>query len=59
MTCLPSRWQYFWAVALVEGFSGGDIFVDCISKETTSAAIHPADATWQCELVGWICHAAV
>lgn len=44
-------WQYFWAVAFVGGFSGGGgILVDCISKQTTSAAVHPAVATWQCEL---------
>ncbi|CAM9869614.1 unnamed protein product [Scytosiphon promiscuus] len=42
--------NYFWAASPLALFSGDDVVIDCLSVETTSTAIHPASATWQCDV---------
>eukprot|EP00752_Nemacystus_decipiens_P015610 g13933.t1 len=44
--------KYFWAAAAFGDFSGGTNPIDCLSVEPTSTYIHPAAATWQCDLDG-------
>lgn len=41
--------KYYWAVAQLGSFSGDQIMIECISVQSTSDAIHPTLATWQCE----------
>ncbi|CAN0385913.1 unnamed protein product [Pylaiella littoralis] len=43
--------SYFWAASALVGFSNSDsIVIDCISVEPTSTHVHPAAASWSCDV---------
>ncbi|CAM9439916.1 unnamed protein product, partial [Hapterophycus canaliculatus] len=42
--------SFFWAASPLPLFTGEDVVIDCLSVEPTSAATHPASATWQCDV---------
>ncbi|CAM9260987.1 unnamed protein product [Ectocarpus sp. 12 AP-2014] len=44
--------NFFWAVSELAVFSGDGVTIDCLSVETTSTNIHPAAASWQCDVDG-------